>query len=66
MAKVYPLPNFDQIEKPIEFLCPYQCVVINSSPRIANHRLTGKEICCTYICYISILFCLLIIPLIIE
>lgn len=41
MAKVYPLPNCDQIEiieEPIEFLCPYQCVVINSSPRIANHN----------------------------
>jgi len=41
MAKVYPLPNCDKIEiieEPIELLCPYQCVVINSSPRIANHN----------------------------
>ena len=66
MAKVHPVSEKPNSNQEKDIICPYVCVVINSSQRIANHKLTSKEICCTYLCYISTLFFILLIPILVE
>jgi hypothetical protein len=66
MAKVHPVSERPNSNREEEIICPYLCVVINSSQIVANHRLTGKEICCTYLCYFTILFFILLIPILVE